>query len=114
MPSEAAAAVSRIGRKRFFGSSYEHVNNNSDVGENGRRLPSGHSTRLLGCRPSPSCSSFTKKVREHKPTEPAPTQHAAADQQASKPMLVAAALVLLLVDVVIILFLAPLPKEACK
>ena len=29
-------------------------------------------------------------------------------------MLVAAALVLLLVDVVIILFLAPLPKEACK
>jgi len=79
--------------------------------------PSGHSTRLLGCRPSPSCSgrtSFTKKVREHKPTEAAPTQHAAADQQASKSMLVAAALILLLVDVVIVLLLAPLAKEACR
>ena len=76
--------------------------------------PSGHSTRLLGCRPSPSCSSFTKEVREHKPTEAAPTQHAAADQQASKPMLVAAALILLLVDVVIVLLLAPLAKEACE
>ena len=69
---------------------------------------------LLGCRPSPSCSSFTKKVREHQPTEAAPTHHAAADQQASKPMLVTAALVLLLVDVVIVLLLAPLPKEACE
>ena len=79
--------------------------------------PSGHSTRLLGRRPSPSCSgrtSFTKKVREHKPTEAAPTQHAAADQQASKSMLVAAALILLLVDVVIVLLLAPLAKEACE
>ena len=79
--------------------------------------PSGHSKRLLGCRPSPSCSgrtSFTKKVREHNPTEAAPTQHAAADQQASKSMLVAAALVLLLVDVVIVLLLAPLAKEACE
>ena len=75
--------------------------------------PSGHSKRLLGCRPSPSCSSFTKKVREHKPTEAAPTQHAAADQHASKPMLVAAALILLL-DVVIVLLLAPLAKEACR
>ena len=52
-------------------------------------------TRLLRCRPGPSCSvrtSFTKKVREHKPTEAAPTQHAAADQQANKPTLVAAPL----------------------
>ena len=100
-----------------FRTSCKPVNNNSDVGENGRRFPSGHSTRLLGCRPSPSCSvrtSFTKKVREHKPTQAAPTHHAAADQQASKPMLVAATLVLLLVDVVIVLFLAPLSKEACE
>ena len=76
--------------------------------------PSGHSTRLLGCRPSPSCSvctSFTKKVREHKPTEAAPTQHAAADQQANKATLAAA---LILVDVVVVLLLAPLPKEMGK
>ena len=78
-------------------------------------VPSGHPKRLLGCRPSPSCSSFTKKVREHKPTEAAPTQHAAADQQANKSTLVAAALILLLVDVVIVLLLlAPLPKEMGK
>ena len=63
-------------------------------------------TGLLRCRPGASCSvrtSFTKKVREHKPTEAAPTQHAAADQQTNKSTLVAAAaLVLLLVDFVVI------------
>ena len=78
--------------------------------------PPYHSKRLLRCRRGPSCSvrtSLPKKVREHKPTEAAPTQHAAADQQASKPML-AAALILLLVDFVIVLLLAPLPKEMGK
>jgi len=101
----------------LFRSSHKRVDRSGNVGENGRRLASGHSKRLLRCRPGPSCSvrtSFTKKVREHNPTEPAPTQHAAADQQANKSTLVAAALVLLLVDVVIILLLAPLPKEACE
>ena len=92
----------------LFRSSHKRVDRSGNVGENGRRLASGHSKRLLRCRPGPSCSvrtSFTKKVREHKPTEPAPTQHAAADQQANKSTLVAALVLLLLVDVVVVLLL---------
>jgi hypothetical protein len=58
-------------------------------------------------------TSLTKKVLEHKPTEAASTQHAAADQQASKVMLVAATLILRLVDVVILL-LVPLAQEMGK
>ena len=81
------------------------------------RSPPAVPTRLLRCRPGPSCSvraSLAKKVREHEPTEAASTQHATADQQASKAMLVAAALIVLLVDFVIVLLFAPLPKEMGK
>jgi hypothetical protein len=60
-------------------------------------------------------TSFTKKVRQHKPTEAAPTQHAAADQQANKATLVAAALILFLADVVVIvLLLVPFAQEMGK
>src|SRR6516162_8244275 len=74
--------------------------------------PSGHSTRLLGCRPGPSCpvrTSFTKKVCEHKPTEAASTQHAAADQQTHEPTVVGPALLVL--TLVVIFLLAPFAQE---
>ena len=89
-----------------------------DVGENGRRLASGHSERLLRCRAGPSCSvrtSFSKKVRKHKPTQAPAASNAPADQQTSKATLMAAALVLFLADVVVIvLLLAPLAKQMGK
>ena len=100
----------------LFRSSHKRVDRSGNVGENGRRLASGHSKRLLRCRPGPSCSvrtSFTKKVRQHKPPEAAPTQHAAANQQTNKSTLVAA-LVLFLADVVVILLLVSLAQEMGK
>ena len=101
----------------LFRSSHKRVDRSGNVGENGRRLASGHSKRLLRCRADPSCSvrtSFSKKVRKHKPTQAPAASNAPADQQTSKATLMAAAFIFLLVDVVIILLLAPLPKEACE
>ena len=54
-----------------------------------------------------------KEACEKQATQAPAAHNAAADQQASKTMLVAA-LVLFLVDVVIVLLLVPLAKEACE
>jgi hypothetical protein len=60
-------------------------------------------------------TSFSKKVRKHKPTQTPAASNAPADQQTSKATLMAAALVFFLADViVIVVLLAPLAQEMGK